>query len=107
MIIDDVTACKEQKKYDTRRSRGAQLLLFTRCDVFCDLLQYTHMENLIYLFYNKISNGLLKYLRGHEKRKTNPLTWSDVNLTPFVCLLIDHGQQRMKMDTEVTLLYNC
>ena len=39
---------------------------------------------------------------GHEKGKTNLLTWSDVDLTPSVCPLIDHGQQPMKMHTEVT-----
>ena len=29
---------------DTRRSRVARLLFFTRCDDFCDLLQYTRTE---------------------------------------------------------------
>ena len=31
--------------------------------------------------------------------------WSDMDLTPSVCPLIHHGQQPMKMHTEVTLLY--
>ena len=43
---------------------------------------------------------------GHEKRKTSLLTWSDVDLTPSVCPLIDHREQPMKMHTEVTLLFN-
>ena len=34
----------KNKKYHTRRSRVGWLLFFTRCDVFCDLLQYTHTE---------------------------------------------------------------
>ena len=52
------------------------LLFFIRCDVFCDLLQYTHTwKNAIYLFYN----GLLKDLGGMKKEKT-----SDLDLTPSV-----------------------
>ena len=40
---------------------------------------------------------------GHEKRKTSLLTW----IWRHMCVrpLIDHGQQPMKMHTEVTLLY--
>ena len=37
---------EKNKKYDTRRSRVVWLLFFTNCDVFCDLLQYTLMENI-------------------------------------------------------------
>ena len=35
-------------------------------------------------------------------------TWSDMNFSPcvHVCPLIVHGEQPMKMYTEVTLLYN-
>ena len=36
--------CVKNKKYGTRRSRVLWLLFFTRCDVFCDLLQYTRTE---------------------------------------------------------------
>ena len=63
---------------------------------FCDLLQYTqtHRKCNLFVLYDKNSNGLLKDLGGHEKRKTSTLMWSDV----------DHGQQPMKMHTEVTLL---
>ena len=74
------------KEYGTRRSRVAWLLFFTRCDVFCDLLQYT---------YNKNSNGLLNDLGGMKNGKTSPLTWSVVD-----CSLIDYGRQTMKMLTE-------
>ena len=49
------------KTYDTRRSREAWQLFFTRCDVFCDLLQCTHTHKCnIFVLYNKNSNGLLK-----------------------------------------------
>ena len=42
----------KNNKYETRRSRVVCLLSFTRCDVFCDLLQCTHTrKNVIYLFY--------------------------------------------------------
>ena len=47
-------------------------LFFTCCDVFYDLLQYTHREKCnIFVLYNKNSNGLLK---EHEKIKTSQLT---------------------------------
>ena len=52
-------------------------VFFTRCDVFCDLLQYTHTQkNVIYLFYTmyKNSKGSLKDLGGMKKRKTSLLT---------------------------------
>ena len=45
----------KNKKYDTRRSRVAPLF-FTRCDVFCDLLQYTHTHTeqcSLFVLYNK------------------------------------------------------
>ena len=88
--------------------RVAWLLFFTRCDVFCDLLQYTHTrENVIYSFYTIKIQMVYWRILGHEKRKTSPLTWYGVDLTPSVCVcpLIDHGQQPMKTHTEVTLLH--
>ena len=68
---------KRTKKYDTTRSRVAWLLFFTRCDVFCDLLQYTHMEKCyLFVLYNKNSNGLLKDFGAWKKKnKTADLTW--------------------------------
>ena len=47
-------------------------LFFTRCDVFCDLLQYTHTHTEkfnLFVLYNKNSNGLLKDFLGHKKKK--------------------------------------
>ena len=82
----------------------AWLLFFTRCDVFCDLLQYTHRKHVLY---SKNSNGLLKDFWGMKKEKQvywRDLTW--IWRHQCVCPLIDHGQQPMKMHTEVTsLLY--
>ena len=51
-------------------------LHFTRCDVFCDLLQYTRTGKCNqYLFYTiKILSGFIEGFLGHEKRKTSPLT---------------------------------
>ena len=89
------------KKYDTRRSRVAWLLFFTRCDVFSDLLQYTPTEKCsLFVLYNKNSNGLLKILRdvwGMEKGKDKSadVVWRHLCVSP----LIDHGQQPMKMRT--------
>ena len=68
-------------KYETRRSRVAWLLSFTRCDVFCDLLQYTHKEKrYLFVLYNKTSKGLLK------DSTTSPLTWSDVEIVEIFLL---------------------
>ena len=77
MVIDYIFLCMycnrsqmtsqrvKNKKYDMRRSRVVWLLLLTRCDVFCDLLQYTYMEKCnLFVLYNKNSNGLLKVLRA-------------------------------------------
>ena len=62
-------------------------VLFTRCDVFCDLLQYTHTEKcclfVLYnknqmVLYNKKSNGLLNDFWGMKKEKQvcwRNLTW--------------------------------
>ena len=80
------------------------LLFFTRCDVFCDLLQYTHTETCnLFVLYNKNSSALLKDFWGHEKRKTSLLTWIWCHLC--VCPLIDHGQQPMKIPTSRNYYY--
>ena len=98
-----------RKKYETGRSRVVWLLFFTRCDVICDLLQYTHTEKCyLFVLYNKNSNVLLKDFGGMKKEKQvcwRDLTWIWRHLC--MCPLIDHGQQPMKMPTEVTLLCNC
>ena len=41
-----------------------------------------------------------------RKRKIKSADVTNVVLKPSVCVLKDHGQQPMKMRTEVTLLYN-
>ena len=66
------------------RPKSSEWLLFvTSCDIFCDLLQYTHTENVNYLFYTiKIQ---MVYLRILGMKNKGLLTWSDVNLTPYVC----------------------
>ena len=89
-----VTACKDwTKKYDTRRSRVAWLLFFTRCDVFYDLLQYKHTgKSNLFVLNNKNSKNLLKDFGGHEKRKTSLLTWSDVDLTPSVSVSFNRSR---------------
>ena len=82
-VTDDVTACKEQKR---------------------DLLQYTHTEKCnLFVLYNKNLNGFWGI------RKEKQVCWRGL-YTICVCVLyvlcIDHGQQPMKMHTEVTLFYN-
>ena len=82
-------------------------VIFTRRDVFCDLLQYTH-KGKFYLFvlYNNNANGLLKDFLGMKKEncKSADVIWRGFDAI-CVCPLIDHGQQPMKLHTEVTLLY--
>ena len=57
-----MSACKEQKS--TTR--------YWRCDVFCDLLQYTHTKKCnLFVLYNKNSNGLLNDF-GAWKKKNKP-----------------------------------
>ena len=72
-VIDHRWRHKEQKKYDTGRSRVAWLLFFTRfCDVtfsVSDLLQYTCTEKCnLFVLYNKNSKGLLKDFWGMKKK---------------------------------------
>ena len=74
----------KNQKVQHRPKSSEWLLFFTSCDIFCDLLQYTHTGKCkLFVLYNKNSNGLFKDI-GHEK-KTSLLRWSDVNLTPYVC----------------------
>ena len=89
--------------------RVAWLLFFTRCDVFCDLLQYTHTrENVIYSFYTiKIQMVYWRILGAWKKKnKSADVIWRGFDaICVCVCPLIDHGQQPMKTHTEVTLLH--
>ena len=43
-------------------------------------------KNVIYLFYTIKIQMVYWRILGHEKRKTKPLTWSDVDLKPSVCV---------------------
>ena len=76
---DDVAAWKEQKARD-ETSQVAWLLFFSRCDGFCDLLQYIRtgkfLSNLIYLFHAlKTQMVYCKDLRGMKKE--NQVWWCD------------------------------
>ena len=96
---------KNKKVRHETKSSGVAVV-FTRCDVFRDLLQYTHTEKCYlhaFVLYNKSSNGLLKDFWGMKKEKQVCWRGFDANC---VCPLSDHGQQPMKMPTDVTLLYN-
>ena len=70
--------------------------------VYYNLWEYTRKEKCyLFVFYNKNSNGLLNDFGAWKKKNKS----ADVYLTSSVCPLIDHGQQPMKIHTEVTLLY--
>ena len=57
-------------RHETKSSGITVVLYITRCDVFCDLLQYTHTEKCsLFVLYNKNSNGLLKDFWGMKKEK--------------------------------------
>ena len=58
------------------------------------------MLSICFILYNKNSNGLLKDFRGMKKEKQ--VRWRDM---AWIWRRLDHGQQPMKMHTEVTLLY--
>ena len=57
-------------RHEVKSSGVTVVLLFTHCDVFCDLLQYTHTKKCdLFVLYNKNSNGLLKDFGGMKKEK--------------------------------------
>ena len=60
----------------------------------------------LFVLYKKKSNGLLKEFADMKKEKQ--ICWRDMTwIWRHLCVrpLIDHGQQPMKMHTEVMLLY--
>ena len=55
----------KNNSYATRLSLLSYVLFFTRCDIFCDVLQYTHTEKCyLFVLYNKHSNSLLNGFWG-------------------------------------------
>ena len=68
--IDYIFLCVycNRSQMTSQHVKNKKLLCFTRCDVFCDLLQYTHTEK-VFVLYNKNSNGLLKDFGGMKKEK--------------------------------------
>ena len=105
-MTDDVTACKEQKS--TTRDEVQWRDCCSLHAVTSSVIYYsTHTEKCnLFVLYNKNSNGLLKDFWGmkKEEKKSADVIWRGFDAI-CVCLLIDHGQQPMKMHTEVTLLY--
>ena len=98
-------SCKEQKS--TRRSRVAWLF-FTRCDIFCGLLQYTHTrKGVTYLFSTIKIQMVYSSILWHEKSKTSPLTWLWRGLTSSACVSFNsHGQVSTNENAHrSTLLY--
>ena len=97
-----------KNKKSTTRDEGAWLLFSTRYDIFCDLLQFTHTgKSNLFVLYNKIQMVYWSILGPRKKKnKSADVIWHRLDAI-CVCLLIDHGQQQMKMHTEVTLFYNC
>ena len=75
-------------------------MFFTRCDVFCDLLQYTRTENVICLFYTIQIKWLIEDLGGFwGMKKEKPVRWRDLTWIwrhLYVCALIDNGRNHWK-----------
>ena len=94
------SAGKEQKKYKTKSS-GVTVVLYTLRRLLWSIAVHTEKCNL-FVSYNKNSNGILKYFAGMKKKILLTWFWRHMCVYP----LIDHVQQPMKMQTEVTLLYN-
>ena len=99
---------KNKKVRHETKSSGVTVVLYTLWRLLWSITVHTHGKCNLFVSYNRNSNGLLKDFAGMKKRKTSPLTcdltWIWRHLC--VCPLLDHGQQPMKMHTEVTLLYN-
>ena len=64
---DDVTACKEQS-HATRLRFVTYSFFFTRCDVICDLLQDTLMENckMCYNVFYKLTHAVVTVTSDHQ-----------------------------------------
>ena len=101
----------KNEKYDTRpvhetKSNGVTVVLYVA--VTSSVIYYsTHArENVIYLFYAiKIQMVYWRILGAWKKKnKSADVIWRGFDA---ICVLyiIDHGEQPMKMHTEVTLLY--
>ena len=88
---------KRKKVRHGAKSSGMTVVLYMLWRLLRSITVHTR-KNLIYLFYTIKIQMVHWRILGHEKRKTSMLTWSDVDLTPSVCV-------PMKMPTEVTLLY--
>ena len=95
---------KNKKVRHETKSSDVTVVLHTLWRFLWSITVHTG-ECYLFVLYNKNSNGLLKDLWGMKKEKQvcwRDLTWIWRHLC--VCSLIDHGQQPMKMHTEVTLL---
>ena len=109
-----ITSQRVKNKKSTRRSRVAWLLFFTRCDVFCDLLQYTHTEKyylfVCCLFVKMLSicknwNGLLKDFGAWKKKnKSSDVIWRRFNVI-CVCVL-QKSRYCIKIDIVTWLPYS-
>ena len=90
----------KNQKVQHRPKSSEWLLFFTSCDIFCDLLQYTHTGKCkLFVLYNKNSNGLFKDI-GHEKQKSADVIWREFDA---ICVSCIHAYQWKCI--EVTLLY--
>ena len=102
-VIDHRRHSVDKRVRHETKSSGVTVL-YTLWRLLWSITVHAHTEKYsLFVLYNKNSSGLLKDFGEHEKRKTSLLTWIWRHLC--VCPLIYHGQQPIKMHTEVPLLY--
>ena len=98
---------KNKKVRHKTKSSGVTVVLYTLWRLLWSITVHTHTGKCnLFVLYNKNPQVYWRILGGMKKEKQvcwRDLTWIWRNLC--VCPLIDHGQQPMKMHTEVTL-YN-
>ena len=94
---------KNKKLRDQTKSSGVAVVLYTLWRLLRSITEHTHTEKCyLFVLHNENSNGLLKDFWGIKKEKQ--VRWRDLTWIDAICVC-DHGQQPMKMHTEVTLLY--
>ena len=82
-------------------------MLFIRCDVFSDLLQYTHTEKCNPFYAIKIQMVYWRIFGAWKKKnKSADVIWRGFEAI-CVCVypLVDDAQQPIKIHAELTLLY--
>ena len=96
--------CKEQKVRDETKSSGVTVVLYALWLLLWSITVQNTRTNVIYLFYTIQIQMVYWRIFGACMKKEKQLCWHDLTWIwrhLCVCPLIDHGQQPMKIYTEV------